>query len=123
MDYGQWIENYGAALGTFIILLIVLAPKIPGAVEAWQKRKWSKEDRNVSKIDQLYERLLDVTERQGQQQVHIVGIIEQNSDALRDVKQAIEQMRIALEREIPQLVASNRDLTERVARMEKRIGQ
>jgi len=98
-----------------------IIPKIPGAMEAWQKRKWSKEDKSTSKIDQLYERLLDVTERQGQQQVHIVGIIEQNSDALRDNSKAIDQIRVAFEQEIPELSLSVRGLTERVARMEQRL--
>lgn len=121
MDSSQLIDAYGPTIGVFLIFILLLIPKIPTAVETWQKRKWSKEDKSASKVDQLYERLLDVTERQGQQQVHIVGIIEQNSDALKDVRDAIDQMRKALESEIPQLVSSNRDLTERVARMEKRI--
>jgi len=117
----QWIDAYGPTVGLLLIFATLLIPKIPSAIEAWQKRKWSKEDKSVSKIDQLYERLLDVTERQGQQQVHIVGIIEQNSDALRDNSTAIDQMRGALEQELPELILSVRDLSGRVARMEKRV--
>ncbi len=103
LDWGPW-----AAIALW------LAQRAWQRVSAWQDRKWNKEDASEDKVAQLYERLIE-------QQRDTLAIIDRNTDALTAVRYAVDQMRIAFEKELPELISSVRDLTERTARMEKRL--
>lgn len=103
LDYGPWVA-----------IALWLIQRAWQRTLAWQDRKWSKEDQSEDKVAQLYERLIE-------QQRDTLAIIDRNSDSLTAVKSAVGQVRVAFEKEFPELILSVRDLTERVARMEKRL--
>ena len=102
-DYGPWVA-----------IAIWLTQQIWQQYQAWQGRKWNKADQSEDKVAQLYERLIE-------QQRDTLAIIDRNTDALTLIKEAVDQIRHALERELSDNTTSIRDLTERVSRMEKRI--
>jgi len=104
-DYGPWVA-----------IALWLAQQIWRQYQSWQDRRWNKADQSEDKVAQLYERLIE-------QQRDTLAIIDRNTDALDLVRQAVNQVCIAFEKELPELISSVRGLTERVARMEKRLEQ
>jgi len=102
-DYGPWVA-----------IAIWLTQQIWQQYQAWQGRRWKKSDQSDDMVVSLYERLIE-------QQRDTLTIIDRNTDALNAVKEAVDQVRVAFEQEIPELISSVRALTGRVARMEERL--
>jgi len=119
------MENDVTNLGVQAAIAWFLVREIVAIFRAWQARRWKKDDitgeqqhgeivESRKKIEQLYEKMLE-SQRVGleqqklqfEQQQYTLAIIDRNTEVL--------------EKELPLLVASNRDLTGQVARMEKRI--
>jgi len=103
LDYGPWVA-----------IALWLTQQIWRQYQSWQDRRWNKADQSEDKVTQLYERFIE-------QQRDMLTIIDRNTDALVLIKDTVEQVRMALERELSDNTGSIRGLIERVSIMEKRI--
>jgi hypothetical protein len=73
--------------------------------QAWKSRQWRKEDISGTKTDELYERMLE-------QQKDTLHIMDRNTDK-------VDENTKALVENLPAILQSVRDLTERMARLER----
>lgn len=107
---GDLILDYGP----LVAVSLWLVQQVWRQYQAWQGRRWNKADKSEDKVAQLYERLIE-------QQRDTLTIIDRNSDVLVGVQQALDQVRLAFEKELENNTRSLRDLTERISRLEKRM--